>query len=382
MLDRSHPLRRKWLAFYALEGLVRRVHNPEPPRPLAHFAMGLSACALVGLCGLNDAIFVGLPQFQAIAQSLFCLYVGGLYAVYMLTSILAHLVFMCTDAHEEDYEEGEAMIDDDEEKELDALSRQRDTLPRETVVSSMYFGGVGAFLAIAPLCMWNCAVTLAFLGSLFVVAIAIEQNTRTPVAVMLTGVTALTLACSAWVEASSAPPHRIPNGSHAQIAVFLDQSPHWPAWPFMLLATTSPLFLFVGNGAGLQAFHSMPPSRTLETGLPVCMLLACIVLGWFNPLEALVLAEPLSNLREQILMLLLAPLLLSATLAFLLHALRSHSVLPATAILTSIMTLRQQTFRHGGASPRAIDAATLTFAVLGLVLATTRLGAGKRSPQP
>jgi hypothetical protein len=60
------------------------------------------------------------------------------------------------------------------------------------------------------------------------------------------------------------------------------------------------------------------------------------------------------------------------------HALRSRSVLPALALLTAVMAVRQQATR--ASSPRAIDAAALTFAVVALIAAIGRLRASFAFP--
>ena len=125
----------------------------------------------------------------------------------------------------------------------------------------------------------------------------------------------------------------------------------------------------------------MTPSKTLETGLPVSLLLACILLGWFNPIEAALWADhPQSPLQQPRLLLLLlaAPLLLVSVLAFLMHALRSRSVLPALALLTAVLAARQQATRT--TPPRAIDAAALTFAAVALIFAVGRLRASFAFP--
>ena len=49
--------------------------------------------------------------------------------------------------------------------------KKKRNLPREVIISTMYMGGSGAFLAIAPLCMWDLAVTSSFLGSLFMMGV-------------------------------------------------------------------------------------------------------------------------------------------------------------------------------------------------------------------
>jgi hypothetical protein len=400
-------LRRKWEAFYALEALVRRRHA-ERPRPLAHLALLVAAALLALVCGLNDAPLVAVPQFQAVAQSLFCVVVGGLYAVYMLTTFLARAVMHCAGEHRRRYtlkkkrhapppsdDEEEALWsaeedeeeEDDEEADFDVL-RHRNTMTRGQVVASMYLGGVGAFLALGPLCMWNCALTLAFLVSLLGVALTIESAVMSHTAWILMGASALTLGCAIGIEATL--PMRtvaLPESNRTATTLLLLLSAPtttraWPAW--LILSAASPPLLYTGLGGGGSATTTltpmMAPSKTLETGLPVSLLLACILLGWFNPIETALWAELSGGgLPPRLLLLLLtAPPLLVSVLAFLMHALRSRSVLPALAVLIAVMVARQQTVR--ASPPRALDAAALTFASVAFIAAIGRLRASFAFP--
>jgi hypothetical protein len=428
---------RKWEAFYALEALVRRRHA-ERPRPLAHLALLVASALLSLVCGLNDAPLAAVPQLQAMAQSLFCVVIGGLYAVYMLTAFLARAVMHCAGersssnksnninrpppsdyiipADNSNNEEEEELCDEEaeggKEEDFDVLRNQTASgiMTREQVVASMYLGGVGAFLALGPLCMWNCALTLAFLVSLLGVALTIESAVMSHTAWILMGASALTLGCSIGIEcslpmtlrqsraedlffssegAAAAVDNTHSSGSSnnnitAHFALLMlqmdapTQTRAWPAW--LVLSAASPPLLYAGLGGGGRGSPSMmmAPSKTLETGLPVSLLLACILLGWFNPIESALWAHHPHVQPRLLILLLVAPLLLVSVLAFLMHALRSRSVLPALAVLIAVMVARQQSTR--ASPPRVLDAAAITFATVALIAAAGRLRASFALP--
>ena len=48
---------------------------------------------------------------------------------------------------------------------------QSQRLPRNVVISSMYLGGSGAFLAIPALCMWDFTISAFFIGSMTILSI-------------------------------------------------------------------------------------------------------------------------------------------------------------------------------------------------------------------
>ena len=376
----ARALRQKWLAFQALEG-QRLSKHVDRPRPIAHIGLMLTAGLLALVCSLNDS--VATPHLQTIAQALFCALAAGLYAVSMGVWILMRWVMACVGEHElgtslssssSDESEADEKTDDEEaqEEEPPPVFDRRDALPRETIVSSMYFGGLGMFLALGPLCMWNGHATLAFLSTLLLMSVSLEPITRQTTHALLLLAVLLTLMCAFAVQ--FAEPH-LPPGAHAfednaRITAQLAQLPRWPEWPFAFMAAASPCLLYLGSGVGLHAFLRMPPSKTLETGLPICLLMACIVLSWFNPLEALVLQE-LFQMRPWLLMSLLAPVLLIALLALLMQMLRSQSILTGLAALTVIFIVRQQSLRVGPV--RALDAASIVCAALAVVLAGARL---------
>jgi hypothetical protein len=180
-----------------------------------------------------------------------------------------------------------------------------------------------------------------------------------------------------------------------EAALLLAQAGEPSLWPFLLLSAASPVLLRAGGGGVFVGglFHAMTPSQTLETGIPVNGLLAGLVLSWFSPLEA-----ALSHTRELmqsgnlLLMGLIAPPALATTLALLLYALRRRTTLISVAVLTFIVTVRQQTLvshsvgrqqqlqhlSHASISsstttitavPLLLDALALSLAAVGMLLA-------------
>ena len=391
---------RKWLAFRALEGRMRR---PEAPRTVAHMGLQAVVVGVVVLCALNHHLLPA-PQLHAIAQAAFCIAVAALYAVYMLISGLAHAVLACaeprrnrdtarmrliptTDDHlcedDDDNNNNEdpddnnntssiieplpdaASIDDDDyyyyyHRQRDSSSSSADDnnnneeparLPRDVLIASMYFGGVGAFLALGPLCMWDCRVTLAFLFALLVLTLVTPPPavaTRWPLPACLAVCVACALVGASVLEhlrgADDADDGSNNNSSRVdpRLAALLAQFPRAPVWPFMLLGATSPFLLYLGGGSSDPTYHAMTTARTLETGLPVAVLLACVVLGWFSPIESALLMDIGAVPPSLIVLVAVAPPLLVAALALLLQALRTRSTLIALAFLTPVLVARQQ----------------------------------------
>lgn len=108
-------------------------------------------------------------------------------------------------------------------------------------------------------------------------------------------------------------------------------------WPLVLLAASSPFLL-----RGGPSRRNMSPSQTLETGLPVCALLAILVLCWYGPLENVLLSHFNSPLRTVLPMLILCPPCLAAALAFILHTLKCKCAAVSATLLVIALFIRQQ----------------------------------------
>jgi len=363
-MQRVLAMQRKWLAFRALEGRLqplRRTQPQQPPR-MAYVGLALSGAVVMGLCALNDAPFASNAPMRAIVQAGFCIVAAALYGLYMLLSTLERWVHSCADdaagrspylyhyehmelLNEIRAEEEEEAHDEPAEEEQDegAAAAARRMLPREVVVSSMYLGGAGCFLAIPALCMWDRALSLAFILSLFLISLWDDyhhhhhhhhhQHHAPPLLLQwaLRCLLALALVCVCAVE------HAAPSGISSIIALE-------PLWPYLALSAMSPVMLRAGSGAvyvgGL--YHSMTPMQTLETGLPVVLVFSGLVLSRFSPLEQAFVHDVRATAPVFGPMMVLVPVMLAAGLALLLFMLRRRATLVTSAVLLAILAVRQQ----------------------------------------
>ena len=466
-------LRRKWLAFRALEGKSRQV---TVQRPEVQAALAVTALLGVILCGLNDRPFRYSGQLAGIAQALFCIIAAGLYCAYMVISFLMSVVLSCAEErqrqlrtydhneyHEcieltppnedddaenhDDNNDNDVIMTDDIEEDRRRPRRSRTIapvhigMPREIVITSMYLGGTGAFLSVGPLCMWDCAVTLAFLASLFVIAVvdvpssrrgrlhwavcvgmafalafaaAVEASSRMPQLASTTSSASSPLFFEGWwrfytervslfgpsssTQQQQAVAAIMAAGNHhnhnnnssvaaaaiaaaaandivdpdqdTEAAILLTQASNPPLWPFLIFAGISPVLLRAGGGSVFVGglYHAMSPSQTLETGLPVMMLLAGLVLSWFSPLEAALLhTRGFLRADTAIVMFVLGPGCVGSTLAFLLHGLRRRATLLSVGILLLIASLRQQVMHRRLGEHNLLDVLAVSSAALSML---------------
>jgi hypothetical protein len=112
-------------------------------------------------------------------------------------------------------------------------------------------------------------------------------------------------------------------------------------WPIALLAAPSPFLLRAGGGGPGLHLQAISPSQTLETGLPVCTLLAILILCWYSPLET-ILWSHMHRLSTVLPMLLLCPPCVAAALAFVLHSLKHRNALASAALMVVALVIRQQ----------------------------------------
>ena len=261
-------------------------------------------------------------------------------------------------------------------------------IPRSVIISSMYLGGTGAFLAILPLCMWDYTMSASFVCSLIFIscmdAYPVPKDFKPDVDVvfatralkwMRNGYHALafvSVVLILWIDASEEimyymvplitnPPYpkyvidkvsEFPNETLPQFHI--DMSPDLVQvqgrtglamkWPLIFLSASSPVFLRAGGGGVGNFFFSLPPSQTLETGLPVSTVLAILVLCYHNPSLGLVKDfSTMTELRFVIPLFVLCPLCLAAALAFILYGFKKRSAGVIASILLLILCIRQQT---------------------------------------
>jgi hypothetical protein len=115
-------------------------------------------------------------------------------------------------------------------------------------------------------------------------------------------------------------------------------------WPLIILAASSPILLRAGGGGVGPFTHSLPPSQTMETGLPVSILLSILVICWYSPLESPLLKQ-LTDVGTLAPMFILCPLLISGALVFVLRGFKNRSCSYTSIILTCILVVRQQITR-------------------------------------
>lgn len=296
----------KWLSFRRLNGALHTAgDNHADSTGSKTIVMGLVAlCIVISLCSINDVFFVKKMPQQAMIHAVFCIAAACMYILFksmkcMVATVLSfsedgyhgigHSSSTFPSSSYSKKTKNDAVVppdvditispkpdldlNDDKsdsevpdidnwnemlEEESDGLLNHRfETVPREVVVSSMYLGGVGAFLAIGPLCMWNTASTLGFTVSLFLIAICSNEHPPAQTVSLIA-----TLGASVWIEASAV---------HDQATM----------WPHIMLAAASPWLLRASSGTnkGLH-YHRLSPSQTLETSLPISVVLAILVLCW------------------------------------------------------------------------------------------------------
>ena len=275
---------------------------------------------------------------------------------------------------------------------------------REAVISSIYLGGSGAFLALPALCMWDMSVSVCFAMSIALVGMLMQDskvvdfkpNVDTATAISrlhrlrwaLNGCIAHTLLLVAWQDvhgtrfdhtyayysyvqpgqdsttttttaaamnsslSSTAvdEPYNTPGNINNNVNNLLMREAAYDdvrgllQWPLMLLAAASPLLMHLGTtGARTQPLSKMlmTPSQTLEAGLPVSTVLAILVLCWYSPVDALIMRDQLFN-RLAIPMLVLCPCCLAAVLALVMRGFRKGRSTPVAAVLACACAVRQQ----------------------------------------
>jgi hypothetical protein len=193
--------------------------------------------------------------------------------------------------------------------------------------------------------MWDFTISAFFIGSMTILSIIdfgkivseFRPNIDTGSAV--TNLKAIRYALHMAIMATISSVVFMDSIISEQSVVFTNQghvgnnSEHWGSeigvglflrWPLVLLAASSPVLLRAGGGGVGPFMHSLPPSQTLETGLPVSILLAILVICWYSPLESTLLLPSFEqfkyvHLATFIPMMVLGPSLISATLAFILR---------------------------------------------------------------
>jgi len=374
-------------------------HNP--PSFLSYLALLVSSVLVGVLCELNRFPWNQNILLQNITSASFCVFSAALYVVYMLITTLLKLVLTYAGSfyHQvAEYEEEPETSNDESPREdhpnerapklkpwtfkSDAWS-SRYQLPRSIIISSMYLGGSGAYLAILPLCMWDFTMSASFILSLLVISCVDAKHSCKDFKPNVDTASALrnlkcmrafyhvmafvSLILVIWIDTKeeiiyymipmlttpSLDLHfLVPNQtdvSKPPALVLEGQTGLAFKWPLIILSASSPIFLRAGGGGIGRFFYSLPPSQTLETGLPVSTILAILILCWHSPTEHILREiQTMINYKTAIPMFVLCPLLIAAILAFVLYAFKRRSAGIVSVILLVVMCVRQQiaTIRH------------------------------------
>jgi hypothetical protein len=331
----SAAARNKWLAFRYLHGKHARIAHTSAPMYVSHIALCGLGCACVTLCALNDTPIRTDPALQVITHAAFIIAAACMYILFKVVSFALRMVLSCAEQRYHSVSEGyncESDVEDDliatdEEAvaaDSDAWNAAAETerierVPREAIVASMYMGGMGSFLAVAPLCMWYPPSTMAFCAALTL--IAIHEERKIICIIVCVGVT---IGLGSWLEFAK---------QHVDVGPEM--------WTQIVVGAASPFFIWASTGAvGASTFyHKLSASQTLETALPVSLVLSILVLCWYSPVEEMISMSRFRTWRL-VTMMVLVPPYLSATLAMLLHAFRHRKVAVAALVLTFILSIR------------------------------------------
>lgn len=367
--------------------LSRSIKNPklhqfynDPPSILSYIAFLVTSILIAVLCELNRHPWNQNILLQNISSAAFCVLAACLYVVYMMISTFLKLVLTYAGsfyhvpitAYDEDHDS------DSEQSSENTQNRYR--IPRAIIISSMYLGGSGAYLAILPLCMWDFTMSASFVLSLVVISCVDAKRTPNEFKPNVDTVAAIrnlrllrffyhlfaivSVVLIIWIDTKEEIIYyMIPMLNAPSIQIFLaNQTAVSPPtfvlegqtglafkWPLIILSASSPIFLRAGGGGIGRFFYSLPPSQTLETGLPVSTILAILILCWHSPTEHILREiEHMINYKTAIPMLILCPLLISASLAFLLYSFKRRSAGIISVVLLIVLCVRQQiaTIRH------------------------------------
>lgn len=297
-------------------------------------------------------------------------------------------------------------------------------LPRSVIISSMYLGGSGAYLAIAPLCMWDFTMSASFIAALLFISCIDTQkidcdfkpdvdtagairrlkwmrrsfhfcafvsillilgldtqeeieyyivpifSTHLSLVPQNSGVVypviqqlnppllsnpdfknrndsftqTETVSTQIMPGSYTGPTTMMASSNNNNNAVVLEGHTGLAyKWPLIILSASSPMFLRAGGGGVSNFYFSLPPSQTLETGLPVSTILAILVLCWHNPNEQIIHdIQGMINLKTAIPMFVICPMCVAAALAFILYGFKKRSSGIIAVVLLLILCIRQQ----------------------------------------
>jgi hypothetical protein len=329
----------------------------HPALPILAFTCTLALSA--SLTSLNQGLAREQISHQSIFTSFFCIEAAVIYALYMIISRMLSFFLsyiesssssaaMMEQANKAGYLASYYYDHIDEENESlvvpppppPSLYRAGfNNGHREALISSMYLGGAGAFMALPALCFWDISVTASFLISLTLIALFSDhtklkdftpnqdkQHVLSTLKRFRWSLYGLIIALLLGV-------------------VFQDYNGATERpWAMMLLSFSSPLLMRMGTLNPRTIAHNiiMSPSQSLEVGLPISNLLAILVLCWYSPLDSVFRRHSPINVQLFVPMLVLCPSCLAAVLAFILRGFQNKQTLATVVPLVCTCIVVQQ----------------------------------------
>ena len=363
-------------------------------------ALACTVALSTSLTSINRHQITSTKEDLPILNSCFCIEAALMYTMYMFVSRVLAFALSCIehrhhrgrsdyyDPNDNEY----LVVSLQDEEDLEAEEHGKEEEPsghnvsllyyhaqgihREALISSMYLGGSGCFLALPALGFWDLSITSVFLLSLTLIAF-ITEHTKHPefkpnqdkaqtlltlkrfrwalyatVFLIQSGIFLKSAPLAAAVAALSINTSVIPTpaaGASSSLPVML------------LLAFASPLLLRLALPSSLAASSShntltmimvkekkkqkrtrsdpaatslMSPTQALEAALPVSCLHAVLVLGWYTPDVSPARFLQQKALPQFLPMLIICPFCQAAILAFILRAFKNKQSLPLIIILT------------------------------------------------
>jgi hypothetical protein len=331
--------------------------------PLIVLGMCIAFGGCIVLCAINPQLLNNIA-LQSLTSAAFAVFAAVLYLLYMIISRVMALVLLHIESRQHPHD---VLVEQPEVEEADLLEEEVEEeedelfvepqLPRETIIASMYLGGAGVFLAIPPLCMWDLTISSSFVLALLVIAFLDSAKVATDFRANVDTVSALLnlkrlrllyqgailnlLVCVISMDGRDRilfPPWNATALTSSATAAMQGQQ-----WPLVLLAASSPFLL-----RGGPSRRAMTPSQTLETGLPVCTLLAILILCWYGPLENILITHFNAPLKTVLPMLILCPPCIAAALAFVVYSLKEQRAAVSATLLSIALFIRQQTLSAHG----------------------------------
>lgn len=361
------------------------LRSPETNHYLSLLGLVCTIVLSAALTSINRKLVLQqLPQ-QSILAAVFCIEAAAIYALYMIISRMLSFVLSYIEVDRQ-HDRGGYMASyyyDYLEEEEEGTPSTKESSPfflrhyhesplffssrpgfnnghREALISSMYLGGAGAFLALPALCFWDFSISASFLLSLALIAFFSDHTKQKDFAPnqdklhvltltkrfrwLLYGTVFAVILGIAFQDSYYLLYSYAPQANRtAEIAVGVAAERPWPT---MLLSFCSPLLMRMGTINPRTIAHKiiMSPSQSLEAGLPISTLLAILVLCWYSPLDRALVQASTTELTMQafVPMLVLCPSCMAAVLAFILRGFHKKQTLSVVVPLTAACVAVQQ----------------------------------------